>query len=62
MRIFFCIRKSMVHTVHNSICPGIQKGSALEHVRCSIKNPFPEPVHPEHFMRRIPVKKKGLTK
>lgn len=62
MGIFLCIAVSMMHAMHNGICPGIQEGGALCNCSACIKKPFPEFIHGKHFMRCVPVKKKRLAK
>jgi hypothetical protein len=62
MRVFFSVRKSVVHPVHDGISLGYEVRRSLRGVCQKVKDALPEFVHREHFMRGVPVMKKGLEK
>ena len=62
MRVFLGIAVGMVHTVHNGICPRIEKRRSLENEGTEVKCFLPKGVHLKHFVRCVPVLKEGLEK
>lgn len=61
MRIFFGVAVSVVHAVHDGVSTRIEKRGTLSYKGKEVKETIPEPVHGEHFMRRIPMQEKCLT-
>jgi len=55
MRVLFRIAVGMVHTVHNSVRTGIQKGGSLEKPCTEVKEFLPEGVGIEHLMGGVSV-------
>jgi hypothetical protein len=61
MRIFFGVTVRVVHPVQNGVGPGTQVRRTLGNIRQQVEEPFPEFVHGEHFVGRIPMKEECLA-
>ncbi len=60
MRVFFCVRICMVHTVHDGIGPWTHIGRSLGKTSENQKETFPEFVHIKGTMGGITVPEKCL--
>jgi len=61
MRVLIGIAECMVIPVHGGIGVRVKKRRTLADIGKDIKEPFPEFVHAEYFMRSIAVQEKCLA-
>ena len=59
---FWCVTVSMVHTVQYGISPWGKIGTSLTYPGKEVEKPFPEFVHYEHLVCRIPMQEETLAK
>ena len=62
VRVLFRIAVRMMHTMQDSVCPGIQERRTLGNESEAVKESLPKLIHLEHLMRTISMQEECLRK